>query len=192
MLRATRDMRGPHGDRMKMFEVSKYRPGLMRKARYLRKDWTSCSQIGTSHGGAVLAREEYLRTEQRYVDAALCCCRIASASRLVARHVEHWDEGRESLGRCGLDDIFDGSSPPADGQELGVGRLDNVLRRCLREAAWLELASPRSFVLHVGYDLRMFVAMDADPAVVRAAVNGVGLYVYPSSAFSPTLAEWSS
>jgi len=175
---------------MNVVEISKYRPSLMKHGRYLREDWISYSNIGEVFDGVPLTRDEYLRVEDRYVAAMMTTCQLASLRSLYAHDVEHWDLADDHLRRFVLDDVLDGSSPPAEGEELTGARLRNVLKRCLRQVAWMEFVVPESLLIHPSHDLRWLVATELDPAAIRARGKELGLFTYSTDAHLETLDSW--
>jgi len=175
---------------MNVVEISKYRPSLMKHGRYLREDWISYSNIGEVFDGVALTRDEYLRVEQNYVAAIVTSCEFASVMSLYAHDVERWDIADDNLRRFNLDDVLDGSPPPVEGEELAGARLENVIRRCLREVAWMEFVVPESLLIHPSHDLRLLLAMDFDPAPIRARVKELGLFTYSTDAHLETLDAW--
>ena len=72
--------------------------------------------------------------------------------------VEFWHTASDRLANLGLADVLDGSAAPAEGEPVADDRLDNLVRRCLREVAWLELMVAPILVVHFGYDMRVIVA----------------------------------
>jgi hypothetical protein len=176
---------------MKTFEINKYPPSLFKKARFLQSDWTSCADLENPKGKA-LTREEFLRTEELYISAALLLAESVDPSGLRAHSVEFWDEQSPLLTRLGLEDVFDGSAAPIEGEELNGSRLRNAMRRCFREVAWLEFTVEPVFLLHFGYDLRLVVATETAIEDRLATVRERGLFVYDSVANVATLEEWAS
>jgi len=173
-----------------VLEINKYRPSLFKHGRFLRDDWTSCTQIGTFDKGAPLDISEYRRVEDRYVRALHRFISCAAVEKLFAHNMEHWDSDNEMLHRLGLDDVLDTRPAPVEDEVIAGSRLDNIARRCLREAAWLELVHPKNFLVHFGYDLRLLVAMEGDPKDAIAETQADGLFVYPGNSRLPTLDEW--
>ena len=175
---------------MNQYAINKYPPRLYKKGRFLREDWTSCSDIGKATPQGVLSREEYLRIEQLYVAAVERVVGVLEPGSVRAHDVEFWEDASDALTTVGLDDVFDGSAAPIEGEPLAGDRLVNVVRRCLREVAWLELAAEPRLLIHFGYDLRILAAtkMPLDPAL--QTIRSDGLFVYDSQASLPTLEAW--
>src|SRR5262249_22749259 len=128
--------------------------------------------------------------ENSYLSAIAMLCELASVDTLYAHDIERWVTTDDALRQHQLDDVFDGSAPVTEGERLSGSRLQNVIRRCMREVAWLELLVPRSFLVHLSHDLRFFVALEPDPAPARSRIRELGLFVYPGKSRLPTLEEW--
>jgi hypothetical protein len=54
----------------------------------------------------------------------------------------------------------------------------------------LEFVVPNSFLIHLSHDLRLFVALETDPAPVKAKINELGLFTYDGTTRHSTLDEW--
>lgn len=176
---------------MNLYAINKYPPRLYKKGRFLREGWTSCSDVGKqmTHGG-ILSREEYLRVEGLYVAAVEGIVNTIGPDAIRAHDIEFWEAESQLLADLGLEDVFDESPRPTEGEPVAGARLANVVRRCLREVAWLELAAERRLLVHFGYDLRMFVASSLPLNPVLETVRASGLFVYDSEVSLPTLRTW--
>src|SRR5262249_19446524 len=142
-----------------VLQISKY-SAVTKSGPVLRDTWFSHAHIGKERGGNILTRSEFLDTEERYLRAVHRFMAGASISSLRAHDIEHWDETDSSLTQLRLDDIFDGSSKPSEGEEMAGLRLDNAFRRCFREAAWLEFCWEHRFLVHLGHDLLLTIATE--------------------------------
>jgi hypothetical protein len=169
-------------------EINKYRPPLYRHARYLSQDWTSISDLGQSRDGVELTLDAYLATEERYLRAIHRFMNAAKVERLRVQGLEHWttDEELDSQIATGLRR----RPAPTDGDELHGADLDDAVRRCLRELAWMELAVPSDFLVHIGHDYRLVVATNADTSAAEEATRSDGLFTYPGDRGLATVRAW--
>jgi hypothetical protein len=165
---------------------------MFKAGRFLREDWTACTAIGraTSHG--VLTKEQYLLVEELYVGAVMVLARAVASASLQAHGVEFWEHGTSTLANLGLGDVFDGSAAPDEGEQVTGNQLENLVRRCLREVAWLELMVKPTLLIHFGYDMRLVVASNLPLAGALDQVRASGLFIYDSQASLPTLDAWPS
>lgn len=177
---------------MTKHEINKYPPTLFKHGRFLLEDWTACTDIGHAIAGRALDKQEYLRVEVLYVEAVVALARAVTPDLLQVHDVEFWDTASERLSNLGLADVFDGSAAPVQGEPVSGSRLDNLVRRCLREAAWLELMVPSRLLVHFGYDMRLIVASEVSLSDALDEIRFRGLFVYDSDAALPSIASWSS
>ena len=175
---------------MTKYEINKFPPSLFKHARFLREDWTACTDIGRPTPRGTLDKQEYLRVEGLYVDAVAALARTVEPDLLQVHDVEFWDTASERLTNLGLADVLDGSAAPAEGEAVTGDRLDNLVRRCLREVTWLELMVAPTLLVHFGYDMRLIVASSNPLAGPLEKIRSSGLYVYDSDAPLPTLEAW--
>jgi hypothetical protein len=171
---------------LKILEINKYPPRLFRHARFMKEDWTACSDI---EAGKV-SRESYLAVETKYVTAVERFARAANVGQLLAHNVEFWDESKELLTRLGLADVLEQRVAPVENEVLSGPRLEGAIRRCVREAGWLELVCPTEFLVHFGYDFRLFIATNVDVSTAITTTKEDGLFVYPGEIHITTLDEW--
>jgi len=172
------------------YEINKFPPSLFKHGRFLREDWTACSDIGRTTLGGPLDRQEYLRVEGLYVAAVTTLARTVEPDLLQVHDVELWDTASDHLANLGLAEILDGAAAAAEGEPVAGDRLDNLVRRCLREVAWLELMVAPKLLVHFGYDMRLIVAASIPLAEPLDQIRSSGLFVYPSDAPLPTIDEW--
>ncbi|HVV88788.1 MAG TPA: hypothetical protein VHE35_37350 [Kofleriaceae bacterium] len=171
---------------MNVIEVSKYSATMLRRGRFLSEDWTSVSQLGQTWGGEVLTPARYLVTEDRYVAAAERFARAVGVAELMVVGLEYWRDG-------GIDGLLDGyRDPPREGEWLDRTASLFVLRRCLRELAWAELAVPGRLLIHPGHDLRLLIATSQPYPEVEEAVRSTGLFIHHGTYNLPTLDSWST
>src|SRR4029078_13733850 len=85
---------------------------------------------------APLDRQESSRVEGLYVDAVAALARTVEPDLLQVHDVEFWDNASDRLGNLALTDVLDGSTEPAEGESVTGARLDNLVRRLLRQVAW--------------------------------------------------------
>jgi hypothetical protein len=173
------------------YEINKYPPSLFKQGRFLREDWTACTDIGRTTPRGALDKQEYLRVEGLYVDAVAALARTVEPDLLQVHDVEFWDTASDRLANVGLADVLDGFAAPPEGESVAGARLENVVRRCLREVAWLELMVAPKLLVHFGYDMRLIVASSIPLASLLDEVRSSGLYVYDSDAPLPTLDAWA-
>ena len=144
------------------FRVTKYDPVHRdHTGAYTRDEWISVSEIGQAFDGVVLTEAEYQRVEDAYVVAAVAFLREAGVSSLTI---------------TGLENHASVPLPFAEGSQLGLVEVGEVVRRMLPDEFWCRLEGAASFV-HVGYDYYMYVGVPvASPGAERLAQQ-LGLFV---------------
>ena len=158
---------------MNVVELNKYRPSLFKNGRYLKDDWISSSQIGEMWNGSRLDAEAYLAVEDRYVRAIASVLDLAGLATLTVRGLEFWATSTsDALPRLPT------APSPREGSEVFAHEVGDLVRRFLREQAWAELAVDGVFLLHPGYDLRIVLATEVQPAEIAAVARGENLFTY--------------
>jgi hypothetical protein len=150
-------------------------PSLFKDGRFLREDWTACTDIGRTTPSGTLDKQEYLRVEELYVAAVAVLARTVEPIQLQVHDVEFWETASDRLANLALADVLDGAVAPAEGEAVAGARLDNLVRRCLREVAWLELMVAPTLLVHFGYDMLLVVAssIPLDWALGQMQVSGL-------------------
>src|SRR5262245_29706913 len=124
---------------MNEYRITKYDPRLRDSSgRYLRDEWTSYSDVGR-----LVSLEEYIATEERYIEMALAFLGAAGVKNLEARGVEN---------HRGV------VAAPAEGAILAPSEWSLSFRSVLREEFWCRFESDAGFV-HFGYDYYMYVGV---------------------------------
>ena len=149
---------------MPEYRVTKYDPRLRDShGAYTRDEWTAFCHIGRAFGGAMLTAEAYRRVEDAYVSVALAFLREAGCHTLVARGVENAGGSNHA---------------PVEGKRLTLDRLDDLLRRILREEFWCRLEGDHGFI-HVGWDYYLYVGVAQECPEARRIAAERGLFVEP-------------
>lgn len=147
---------------MSGYRVTKYDPALRRAdGAYGRDEWTSVSDVGSSHDGETLTCARYLAVEDAYVDSVhrfmqvvkVMCMRVVDleiTGEVAALPEPLVDEASARLHRV------------SDGQQVAGEQLDWVVRLALRELLWCRLEGERGFYVHFGYDYYMYIGSDCE------------------------------
>lgn len=144
------------------YRVTKYDPAFRDSSgAYTKKDWTSFDDVGSSHGGAVLSKEEYLRVESAYIDIA---------KQFIV------EDGSPSLQAVNVENSGAAASAPNEGSLISGGDLPAVCRSILRGEFWCKLETDERF-LHFGYDYYMYVGVKSECLSSIAAATAPGLFV---------------
>jgi hypothetical protein len=175
---------------VRQYEINKFPPSIFKQGRFLREDWTACTDIGRSPTGNPLDKPEYLRVEGLYITAVATLAGLVQPDLLQVHGLEFWETTSDRLAAIDLAEVLDGSGAPADGEPVTGARLENLVRRCLRDVAWLELIVAPRLLIHFGYDMRLIVASSIPIDGALDQIRSSGLFVYASDAPLPTLDAW--
>jgi hypothetical protein len=149
---------------MHQSRVTKYDPACRdSKDAYIKQEWTSFNDIGRSHGGVVLSKEDYLRVESAYIEIA---------KRFLA------EDNSPYLHAVSVENHTDPARGPNENSLITDEDLPAVCRSVLREEFWCKLESEGRF-LHFGYDYYMYVGVTSECPSSIAAASALGLYVEP-------------
>jgi hypothetical protein len=144
------------------YRVTKYNPAFRNQSgAYTRVEWTSVRDIGRTYSDGLLTTEEYERVEAAYIKAALS---FLSESGISSVRVA----GLENSRRQPLD--FDNDSV------LAVDRIEEIIRRILREEFWCRLEGSEGFI-HFGWDYYMYIGVPHPCSAAQARTAELGLFV---------------
>lgn len=156
---------------MAEFRVSKYNPAKRYPdGSFAIETWTSVSDIGRTFAGRALDSEEYLATEDAYVEALRLFMEKCSVDSLTVADPEWYGDSEASTMlpvAARIESVI-----PKQGQVLSGQALSNIVRLILREILWCRLEHPSGFFAHFGYDFYMYIGAKelSDPPTVPATV----------------------
>lgn len=140
------------------WRVTRYDPALRDDRGVFRgRTWISIAQVGESFEGRRLTLDEYLKTEDAYVEAVAAFAESSGVEVLAVRRPGS---------RSGL----------AEGEQLSIEAVRDLIRRLLREETWCQLESAtEDFAVHVGHDLYMYIGSDdpCESAVTDTRASGL-------------------
>ena len=143
---------------MTEYRITKYNPINRINGVYMADEWTSFSDIGKVFGDTILSQDDYLKTEQAYIDCCIELIEKAKISKLYIKQAEYYTENVRF------------SSSISNTQEI-----HQVITACLREQCWLKLTS-KDFFIHFGYDYYMYIGSSLPTESVIEAATHHGLY----------------
>jgi hypothetical protein len=156
-----------------MYRVTKYDPGQRdSNGAFLPEDWTSASDIGKSIAGKTITKHEYLEVENNYVKAAKQLLLDAGIGSMRITNLEV--KLKEKSAQLDDIDLVEKCKNLNDTAIVAVKDLEDVIKGCLREYIWCQLAGPQKSYLHFGYDYYMYIGLPKS-ASVRAVPKGIFL-----------------
>jgi hypothetical protein len=150
-----------------MFEyrIAKYDPTLRDKSgAYTKDDWISFDDIGKEFDGVVLAREEYLRVENSYIESVIGILDEAGIKELQIKGLEN---SKQSVEAANL----------SDGDYLKGSELGKAFRNVPREKFWCRFENDDTEYVHFGWDYYMYVGVQTYCESAIKFVESKGLFV---------------
>lgn len=176
-----------HKSLMEWHEIVKYKPeNYDSEGRYTVDEWTSISDVGKTYNGKTLTFDEYLATEQKYVDAIRNIVIESGCKCLIVRYIELYKSYtiKQIKSRPYKEDpeIIKLVRTLDMGKRIYLDTLDKVIRMALREYMYVILSSnEHSLLIESGYDYYMKVCCAIDDPVLRKIVSEARLYLDPRS-----------
>lgn len=167
------------------YRITKYDPAL-RDARgaYLPDEWTSCTDIGRKYTGKKLTAQEYLATENAYIDAIRIIAQHNGCTGFCARQLERlfsvWEVSWE-MKRLGLALSKEETELYRSVDTARTYTTEEALilaRMILRELFWATLCDGQgrlSFTF--GYDYYLYADCPTLPDEVIRQIESSGLFV---------------
>lgn len=143
---------------MVYWQITKYAPD------HDAGEWTSISDVGSVCAGKLLTMDEYLRTEELYLNAVALLARRNQVSAFEIAGMELHREVPPDL------TIYE------NGQLIDLKSALVLARHILREELWCQLVSPR-MVVRFGYDYYMYIGSASASNLERKEIEAFGLYV---------------
>ncbi|MGG0738227.1 hypothetical protein [Niallia taxi] len=153
---------------MYSWRVTKFNP-LHRdeSGSYIIKDeWTSYSDIGSK-----VSEEEYLETEEKYINAVLSFMNEMNVDKLYLKDLElHSDGVVEQNASTFMLTMW-------LGKEVSKQEIKELIKLTLRESIWCSLSYKKQISVHFGYDYYMYIGAANDCPKARTKVITSGLFV---------------
>jgi hypothetical protein len=128
---------------MNQYRITKYNPQFRDSTgAFLKHEWTSISDIGSSFAGVILKKEDYLAVESAYVESVM---EFITEDQITALHAV----GVENHGNA---------ISPNEGQIIPTCDLPEIIRSVLREEFWCRLEVEDRFI-HFGYDYYIYIGV---------------------------------
>lgn len=153
---------------MYSWRITKYDP-LKRDSDgyYLNsQEWTCFSEVGTK-----VSDEEYLKTEQKYLDAIRSFMRDLSLDSAYVYALEMWPNEDENTTK----DRF--LSEIQIGKAISTEEVQELARLSLRNEVWCKIGIENHFFVHFGYDFYMYIGADRNCSKAIQSVTQSGLFV---------------
>jgi len=123
---------------MNYYRISKYCPEYRENGIYMKDEWTSTLDVGTTFDGVMLTMREYERVEKNYLHFVRELCRICGVQTFAIKGLEKYDE-----------DIT-----WSDGMILNTNQTERICRDMLREKCWCRLEAEQ---IHIDFGYEYYI-----------------------------------
>lgn len=132
----------------------------------IKDEWTAYSEIGSK-----VSEEEYLETEEKYINAVLSFMNEMNVDKLYLKDLELHSEGvmEQNASSFMLTMWL--------GKEVSKQEIKELIKLTLRESIWCSLSYKKQFSVHFGYDYYMYIGAAKDCPKARTKVITSGLFV---------------
>jgi hypothetical protein len=159
---------------MYSWRITKYNPKYRdNNDLYQKEEWISCSEIGKSFGGSIFTLDEYLATENSYINCIQLFVHHMGIVRLQITELEEYDDVLESESCKELVAIY--KTIPKTGV-VENKQIDALCRLVLRERIWCKLSTDDLFI-HFGYDYYMYIGCIRECRDVIDKIKKTSLFV---------------
>lgn len=144
------------------WRITKYNP-IFRDERgsYVKDEWTSISDIGKEYCGKTFTIEQYLKTEDKYINAILKLMRSAKIPYLQVKNLCKWEHKFESeFPELYTDRMLNVYNSVKNDDMCKEDELRDLCKLELREKIGFQLWYKSRMYVHFGYDYYMYIGID--------------------------------
>lgn len=161
-------------------EVTKYDP-IYRNSEgiYTTDEWIGVDDIGKENNGKILYLDEYLKTEDKYVEAVKYLFEYYKSEKiqLVGKEIRHYED-LMNIENLNYKDYHENLH---NRRTISIGELDIVVRLSLRCSFWAHLVSKknRDVSVEFGYDYYMYfkILKEDEDIITEYIEKKIGLFV---------------
>ncbi|WP_455585545.1 hypothetical protein [Bacteroides sp.] len=169
-------------------EIVKYNPLYFDlEGHYTKEEWTSRNDINKVYNGKLFTFEEYMKNEQKYVDAVKELMRITGSSYLS---IFYMDSYYKSTGKYMLSKknpfrdndkpLFNTFIQLKQGKRFHLNNIDDIIYLNLREYVYTVLVNwKHNLEIRFGYDYYMTCNCNVNQAILSERMQDIGLYLDP-------------
>lgn len=164
-------------EEMFTWRITKYNPDYRDKmGRYLKREWTSFSEIGSSIDGHELTKSEYLAVEDAYVDAIVTFMECIKVTSLKVIGLEKGSALKpvQEIYSTEMSSLY---ATVQNNNVLSIKEVQLLARMVLREDLWCKLESDDRLFVHFGYDFNMYIGCNQKREDAINKIMQSGLFV---------------
>ena len=157
------------------WRITKYNPKLRDSmGKYLKSDWTSCSDIGKVYDGKTLDAGCYMEIENAYIAAIITFMHCVKLEHLRISALEkHMHKQKHIIYTLPMIKIYKSIE---QGDLITAEEIELIARLALREDLWCKLESEYLHV-HFGYDYYMYISTEHSCQNAIENIEKSGLFV---------------
>ena len=165
--------------------IVKYAPENYDERGIYRKDeWTSSSDIGKVYDGKRFTREEYLETEDKYVQAVIRGMELTGCSLSIHRNKSNMKRFTPKDPKDPLHEqnkaLYDMFLSIKEGMRIHISQIEKAVRLNLREFMNCDLTNKKKdFYVRFGFDYYMYFNSNIDKCILKKEIEKIGLYFNP-------------
>lgn len=171
--------------------IVKYKPEYYNeKGHYTKDEWGGMGDVGRIYDGHLLTLEEYLETEQKYVDAVKKIMEMTNSRFLTVSHLGDTVETTKWAIRKMLNKknrfleydklLYDSYINLIEGKRIYISDIGDIIRLNLREYTYTILKNLRNELeIDFGGDYYMYCSTKLPVNVLKEEILKIGLYLDP-------------
>ena len=171
--------------------IVKYKPELYNeKGHYTTNEWVGMDDVGHICDGHLVTIDEYLETEQKYVDAVIKVMELTNCKYLTVSYLGDtiWDtkysirQMQSKKNRFLQYDrvLYDDFMELVRGKKIYPKDIDKVVRLNLREYTYTALTNLKNKLeIHFGGEFYMYFNTKMSIDILREEIHKIGLYLDP-------------
>lgn len=164
---------------MQIRSITKYDPQFRDKdGNYKNKEWISFYEVGSPIEGEVLTLDNYLKIENKYIDAAISFFEFHNCKEITIKNIEKYNfDGYFLEDMKELVTFFDAAT---EGIVVSIQGLRTYIILVLREIFWGQFFCIESedVELKFGYDYYMYFKSNRNMDTLFEQIKKSGLFVW--------------
>ncbi|MBD5143755.1 MAG: hypothetical protein HDT22_09160 [Ruminococcus sp.] len=149
------------------YRITKYNPIFRNeKGCYLLKDWTSISDIGKYYNNIQFTLEEYLKTEQEYINFYYKILKKFKINHIKIYSLEKYLTPDEAMQRMQKYNITFSEQEKnrytnlKNKSMIPIDNFDMIFKFAMRELIWCKIATPnKKIIIEFGYDYYTYLSL---------------------------------
>ncbi|MBP3800959.1 MAG: hypothetical protein J6I85_02855 [Clostridia bacterium] len=155
------------------YKISKYK---IENRKEIINEWTSISDIGKEYNGKEFKYEDYIKTENAYIEIIFMFIKLNNIKKITIDELEKYNDDKL------IYDEYDFQIQKLirklkNKMELEICDIELYIRAILREQIWAKLYSSDELYIHFGYDYYMYIGSKVEPKKEIKEIEKSGLVI---------------